>query len=77
VAGPTPYTARLPAFQQLDLRVDKTWQLQHAKLIVYLELRNAYNHKNIEQRTYSYDYSKMSGQGGLPILPVLGFRGEL
>ncbi|MFT3923729.1 MAG: TonB family protein [Myxococcales bacterium] len=73
----TPYSARLPAFHQLDLRVDKTWQLQHAKLIAYLELRNAYNRQNAEAKTYSYDYANVSNQSGLPILPVIGLRGEL
>jgi TonB family protein len=77
ITGGTPFTARLPAFHQLDLRIDKTWQLSHAKLMAYLEVRNAYNRKNTEEKTYSYDYTQSGNQSGLPLLPVLGLRGEL
>ena len=77
ITGQAPFTARLPAFHQLDLRVDKTWERKRMKLIAYLELRNAYNRRNAEAKTYSYDYSQSANQGGLPILPVIGLRGEL
>lgn len=76
IAG-KPYGARLPAFQQLDLRVDKAWQLGPTKLTAYLELRNAYNRKNAEAVAYRFDYSKSERVSGFPILPVLGLRGEL
>jgi hypothetical protein len=76
IAGNT-YGARLPAFQQLDIRVDKTWQLGPTKLTAYLELRNAYNRKNAEAVSYRFDYSKAERVTGLPILPVIGLRGEL
>ncbi|MDB4976886.1 MAG: TonB family protein / TonB-dependent receptor [Myxococcaceae bacterium] len=76
IAGKT-YGARLPAFQQLDLRVDKTWQLGSLKLVAYLELRNAYNRKNAEAINERYDFSRSERVHGLPILPVIGLRGEL
>ena len=76
IAG-KPYGARLPAFQQLDLRVDKTWQLGPTKLTAYLELRNAYNRKNAEAVAYRFDYSRSERISGFPILPVIGLRGEL
>jgi hypothetical protein len=72
-----PYGARLPAFQQLDLRVDKTWKVGRTKLIAYGELRNTYNHKNPEGLSYKFDYSKSEVASGIPILPVIGLRGEL
>lgn len=77
VTGATPFTARLAAFHQLDLRVEKTWEFSRMKLMTYLELRNAYNRKNAEAKNYSYDYSQSANQSGLPLLPVLGLRGEL
>jgi TonB family protein len=76
IAGAT-YGARLPAYQQLDLRLDKTWQIGRTKLIAYGELRNTYNHKNPEGLAYKYDYSKSEIQSGIPILPIIGLRGEL
>ena len=69
--------SRLPAFHQLDLRVDKTWEFQSWKLSTYLDLQNAYNRKNTENISYNYDYSESKPLPGLPILPVLGIRGEL
>jgi hypothetical protein len=47
------------------------------KLMAYLELRNTYNRRNAEGKNYSYDYAQSANQSGLPILPVLGLRGEL
>jgi hypothetical protein len=69
--------ARLPPFHQLDLRVDKLWEFQTWTLTLYFELRNAYNRENADAMTYNYDYSRSKSAGGLPLLPVLGVRGEL
>lgn len=71
------YSGRLPSFNQLDLRVEKLWQIRSGKLTAYLELRNAYNRKNVEEISYNYDFSRHQQASGLPILPVIGLRGEL
>lgn len=42
-------TERLPAFHQLDLRVDKTWFLRKVTLDLYLDIQNLYNYKAIGQ----------------------------
>jgi hypothetical protein len=68
---------RYPAFHQLDIRVDKTWTFKAWKLSAYLDLQNAYNHRNVEEISYNYNYSKTDTIAGLPLLPVLGIRGEL
>lgn len=68
---------RLPAFHQLDLRVDKTWEFASWKLATYLDLQNVYNRKNTESIDYNYDFSESKPLPGLPILPVIGIRGEL
>ena len=67
---------RLPTFHQLDLRVDKTWVFQQWRLSAYLSLINAYNRKNIEDLSYSFDFREKGGSSGLPILPILGVKGE-
>jgi hypothetical protein len=59
------------------LRVDKTWQFQSWNLTAYLDLQNAYNHRNSEGVSYNYNYSQSRPQTGLPILPIIGVRGEL
>jgi TonB family protein len=78
-AIPSPLTnsARVAPFHSLDVRVDKTWTFTGFKLSAYLDVRNAYYRKNPEAMTYNYNYSQSSIVSGLPILPVLGLRGEL
>jgi hypothetical protein len=71
------YSSRVPAFHQLDLRIDKTWLIKRGSLMVYAELRNTYNHMTVEARNYRYDYAQSQALTGLPIMPVVGLRGEL
>jgi len=68
---------RLPAFHQLDVRVDKTWQFRSWALSAYLDVQNAYNHQNTESIGYNFDYSQTTATHGLPLLPIVGLRGEL
>lgn len=67
---------RLPAFHQLDVRVDKRWVFDRWMFNLYLDIQNVYNHRNPEGVAWSYDYSHSALQGGLPIIPSLGVRGE-
>jgi TonB family protein len=69
-------SARLPMFHQLDLRIDKNWNLKAIKLAIYLDVQNVYNQKNVEGYSYSYDYSQRVYFTGLPILPSLGLKLE-
>jgi hypothetical protein len=68
--------ARQDTFHQLDLRVDKQWTFQSWKLSAYLDIQNLYNQGNQEGVTYSYDYRQSQPMTGLPILPILGLKGE-
>jgi len=70
-------SARLPARHQLDVRVDKTWEFASWKLSTYLDVQNVYNRENTEDIGYNYDFSQSKPVPGLPILPILGIRGEL
>jgi outer membrane receptor for ferrienterochelin and colicin len=70
------YSQRLPDFFQLDVRIDKRFVFQDWMLAIYLDVQNATYRKNVESVVYSYDYSQQGYLTGLPILPVLGVRGE-
>ncbi|HYQ17928.1 MAG TPA: TonB-dependent receptor, partial [Polyangiaceae bacterium] len=72
-----PYTARMPLFHQLDLRVDKRWQFKSWALSAYLDVQNVYNHPAAESYVYNFDYSRRGYQTGIPIIPSIGVRGEL
>jgi outer membrane receptor for ferrienterochelin and colicin len=69
-------SGRLPAFWQLDLRVDKTWTYRTWKLGLFLDVQNATNRGNVEGYSYRYDYSERTPATGLPILPILGLKAE-
>jgi TonB family protein len=75
ISGPVN-SARVDAFHQLDIRIDKRWVFQSWMLNAYLDIQNVYSQRNVSSIEYSYDYSKKVPQNGLPILPVLGLRGE-
>ncbi len=69
---------RLPAFWQLDVRVDRNFALSEiTRLVVYLEALNVTNHSNGEEYTYSADYTRRGVITGLPIVGVVGARLEL
>ncbi len=76
IAG-APWSARSEAFHRLDVRVEKTWRIGAGSVSAYLDLQNVYNRQNPEGRSYNYNYAKSQPLAGLPILPVLGLRGEL
>jgi hypothetical protein len=40
-------------------------------------VQNVYNRENTEDIGYNYDFSDNQPLPGLPILPILGIRGEL
>ncbi len=71
-----PYSARLPSFNQLDVRIDKTFAFDAWKLALYLDVQNVYDSTSAEGVIYSYDYKRPEYLNGLPFLPILGARGE-
>ncbi len=70
------FSKRLPLFHQLDLRVDKRWQFKTWRFSAYLDIQNVYNNAAVEGLSYNYNYSRVSYQTGIPIIPSLGMRGE-
>jgi outer membrane receptor protein involved in Fe transport len=69
-------SSRVQGFHQLDIRIDKRWVYQSWMLNAYLDIQNVYNQVNVENLDYNYDFSKSLPQQGLPLVPVLGLRGE-
>ncbi|MCP5118237.1 MAG: hypothetical protein GY953_46070 [bacterium] len=69
-------SGRLPAFHQLDFRVDKRWIYDGWILNAYLDIQNVYDRKNTEQIEYNFNYTQQQPQSGLPMLTVLGLRAE-
>lgn len=68
---------RTPAYQQLDLRVDKTWAFPTWAFTAYVDVRNVTNHKNVASINASnYDASQAYYRTSLPILPLLGARAD-
>ncbi len=70
------FSQRLPAFQQLDLRVDKQWYYQTWRLSAYLDILNVYNRRNPEALSFNYNFTQATYQSGLPIIPSVGVRAE-
>jgi hypothetical protein len=70
------YSRRLPAFFQLDVRVDKRWVYERWMLSVYADIQNVTNRQNVESVSYNYDYTQEQYFYGLPIIPALGVRAE-
>ncbi len=71
------FSERLPLFHQLDLRIDKRWQLKGWKLSAYLDVQNVYNNAAAEGLVYNYNYNQRQYQTGIPIIPSIGLRGEI
>jgi hypothetical protein len=77
IANPARNAGRLPPVHALDVRIDREWVFASWRGALYLELQNVYNHRAAEGVAYSYDYAHRGWVAGLPILPVIGARGEL
>jgi hypothetical protein len=66
--------ARLAAFQSLDVRVDKLWELKRVDLTGYLEVQNVTYAKNVEVMGWNFDYTEETPITGFPPLPVFGVK---
>jgi len=69
-------SARLPTFNQLDVRIDKTWTHDLWRMTLFLEVLNVYNASNPEAVQYDYRYQSQAYLSLLPIIPVLGIKGD-
>jgi TonB family protein len=69
-------SARMPAFHQLDLRVDKSWVYRRVRVTSYLDILNVYNAQNVELYNFSYDYRVKRPVYSLPTAPSIGLKVE-
>jgi hypothetical protein len=63
---------RLPAFWQLDLRLDRQWRRRWGSLDLYIDVQNVTNHRSPEGVTYNDDFSQRRYTRGLPVFPSIG-----
>jgi TonB family protein len=75
IPGPI-LSERIPAFHQLDFRVDKEWAFETWRFSIYLDVQNVYNRENPEAVRYNFDFTQRLYVTGLPIIPALGLRGD-
>lgn len=73
VDGPL-LSARLPAFVQADVRLDRTWRGSFGTLKAFLDIQNVSNRRNPEGVNYNDDFTELGYTTGLPIIPSLGFE---
>jgi hypothetical protein len=79
VYDPTPgpsVSVRAASFNQLDVRVEKSWQFEGWTLATYLDVQNLYNRTNAEFVLNDYRYRASYEIPGIPLLPVLGVKGS-
>ena len=79
--SPAPELVRLPMFWTVDLRADRSWRRSWGDVLVFFDVQNATNHRNVEDRgTYfepvegtesTYTYRHRDNLG-LPIIPYVG-----
>ena len=65
---------RFPAYHRLDLRVDRDFVYERFLVDAYLELGNAYNHKNIAGYRYNADYTTREAEYQLPLIISFGVQ---
>jgi TonB family protein len=72
-----PNSKRAALFHRLDLRIEKRWTSTTGDITLYLDVQNVLNQRHPEATVPSYDFRVTEEVLGLPILPIIGVRGEL
>ncbi|MFO0740781.1 MAG: TonB-dependent receptor [Labilithrix sp.] len=69
---------RIPAFWQIDLRVDRTFELGRGlRALAFVDLQNVSNRANAEELVYTSSFARRGTITGLPFVAVVGGRLEL
>ena len=71
----TTNTLRFPAFHTLNFRVDYRFGVGPLDLIVFVDILNLYNHKNVN----SFSFDPLTGENreeGLELFPTFGIKFE-
>ncbi len=81
VSAYPPNGQRLPLFWEVDVRADKTWIVhvlkREMKISAYIDIENLFNANDPQAVQYNFNYTQSANVNGLPILPIIGLRGEL
>jgi outer membrane receptor protein involved in Fe transport len=67
---------RYPTYNSLNLRVDRRFYFRNSYMIIYLDIWNLLNHKNVAYYSWDYDSNRVQTQYQMSILPVLGIEFE-
>lgn len=70
-------STRVPAFYQLDARLERTFTLADHRTNLFVDVQNVTNRKNPEEIIYNFDYTARRYITGLPTLAVVGARLDL
>lgn len=62
---------------QLDLRVDRWFELGEWRLSMFLDLTNVYAHAAVIGHEHNFDYTESQLITDIPFLPAIGVRGTL
>jgi len=68
--------ARYPTYNSLNLRIDKRWYLGKSSIIIYLDVWNVFNHKNVLYYCWGKGSKRVMPEYQLPIFPILGINYE-
>lgn len=67
---------RVDPFNQLDIRVERTWDYETWNLAAFVDVQNVYNALNPEGTRADYRFREFAPLPGLTVLPTLGVRGS-
>jgi hypothetical protein len=75
IGEPPTILHRLPTYWQLDVRIDRTWNMSWGHTTLFFDLQNVTNHRNVEYRDSFPDEQNVYRYEdvlGLPIIPYIG-----
>ena len=67
-----PWGGKLPLFVSIDLRADRRWHRCWGDIVLFIDIQNAINRRNVEGREFDYETLKDADIRGLPIIPFIG-----
>ncbi|MEJ7601752.1 MAG: TonB-dependent receptor [Kofleriaceae bacterium] len=67
-----PWAGQLPLFVSIDLRADRRWHRCWGDIVLFIDVQNAINRRNVEGREFDYETLKDADIRGLPIIPFIG-----
>jgi hypothetical protein len=69
-------TERFPVTHALDVRADRRWNFRAWNLVVYLDVQNIYNRKNVSSVRWDSRTGQAEFNESLGIFPTLGVSVE-